>query len=70
MRFVLSGAPLASIDRVRSGAEATDSHCADSFGAHQVAAGRSSGRFIKPNIQSRLLMRIHANGGLRPDWPH
>jgi hypothetical protein len=45
MRFVLSGVPLASIDRVRSGAEATNSQ-----GARQVAATRSSGRFIKPTI--------------------
>src|SRR5260370_42434605 len=41
MRFVLSGAPLASIDRVRSGADAAGSHRTRSLGADQVAARRA-----------------------------
>jgi hypothetical protein len=55
MRFVLSGAPLASIDRVRPGADAaashgTSRHGIESHGTDQVAARRSSSRFIKPIV--------------------
>jgi hypothetical protein len=72
MRFVLSGATLASIDRVRSGAMAansngsdshgTDSHRTDSHGAHQVAASRSSSRFIEPSIAEDSCKRRMAAG--------
>src|SRR5260370_1068890 len=40
MRFVLSGAPLASIDRVRSGADAAGSHRTRSLGADQARRAR------------------------------
>src|SRR5260370_33510283 len=76
MRFVLSGAPLASIDRLRSGADAAGSHGTAQVAArrarvHCIApASRESGvfraSFTQADSSSRFIQRIHANGEMRP----